>query len=166
LAKRHSQDSEHGSRQSSSSKRGVPLELSVVLAMLITVPMGLIVAIPALRTLGVTLAIATLALGALIQSLILNNAEPTGGFTGFNVQDAEFFGLNSMMAWTGRHVIANLVPSMTEIWIGPAAFIAVTSAAGVRLCVSSRTTCFRCGWSVKSSSQSLATSYRTTRSSR
>jgi hypothetical protein len=35
--------------------------------------------------------------GALIQSLILNNAELTGGFTGFNVQDAEFFGLNSMM---------------------------------------------------------------------
>jgi sulfate-transporting ATPase len=73
---------------------GVPVVFSIVLAMLVTVPVGLLVAIPALRTRGITLAIATLALGALIQSLVLNNSELTGGFTGFNVKDADIFGIS------------------------------------------------------------------------
>jgi ABC-type branched-subunit amino acid transport system ATPase component/ABC-type branched-subunit amino acid transport system permease subunit len=72
---------------------GIPLELAIVLAVLVTVPVGLLVAVPALRTRGITLAIATLALGALIQSLILNNGALTGGFTGFDVADEKFLGV-------------------------------------------------------------------------
>jgi sulfate-transporting ATPase len=73
---------------------GVPLEIAVILAMVITVPVGLIVAVPALRTRGITLAIATLALGALIQSLVLSNGALTGGFTGFQVRNETFLGIN------------------------------------------------------------------------
>jgi ABC-type branched-subunit amino acid transport system ATPase component/ABC-type branched-subunit amino acid transport system permease subunit len=73
---------------------GIPFELAVLLGILITVPAGLVVAVPALRTRGVTLAVATLALGALISSIVFNNASLTGGYEGLTIQNEQFFGLN------------------------------------------------------------------------
>jgi sulfate-transporting ATPase len=73
---------------------GIPFELAVLLGILITVPAGLVVAVPALRTRGVTLAVATLALGALISSIVFNNASLTGGYEGLTIQNEQFFGVN------------------------------------------------------------------------
>jgi ABC-type branched-subunit amino acid transport system ATPase component/ABC-type branched-subunit amino acid transport system permease subunit len=73
---------------------GIPFELAIVLGMAITIPVGLVVAVPALRTRGVTLAVSTLALGALISSIVFNNASLTGGYEGLTIQNERFFGIN------------------------------------------------------------------------
>jgi ABC-type branched-subunit amino acid transport system ATPase component/ABC-type branched-subunit amino acid transport system permease subunit len=72
---------------------GVPFVAALVLGVLATIPVGLAVALPALRTRGVNLAIATLGLGVTIQSLILSNPDYTGGpIRGTVVGAATFFG--------------------------------------------------------------------------
>ena len=43
----------------------VPIELAIVLGILLTIPVGLVFALPALRTRGVNLAVVTLGLGFL-----------------------------------------------------------------------------------------------------
>jgi ABC-type branched-subunit amino acid transport system ATPase component/ABC-type branched-subunit amino acid transport system permease subunit len=73
---------------------GVPLEFAILLGMVITVPAGLFVALPALRTRGVTLAVATLALGDLIYSMVLNSSALTGGFNGLVISNEKFLGIN------------------------------------------------------------------------
>jgi ABC-type branched-subunit amino acid transport system ATPase component/branched-subunit amino acid ABC-type transport system permease component len=52
---------------------GFPMWLAVVVAALATVPVGVVVAIPALRTRGSNLAIASLGLATVITALVLNN---------------------------------------------------------------------------------------------
>lgn len=61
---------------------GLPFALVVVVAMLGTVPIGLIVGLPSARTRGVTLAIATLGLAVAIEALIFNNGSIAGGQAG------------------------------------------------------------------------------------
>jgi ABC-type branched-subunit amino acid transport system ATPase component/ABC-type branched-subunit amino acid transport system permease subunit len=73
---------------------GLPFELVLVLGMLAAVPVGLVVAIPALRTRGVDLAIVTLGLGMAIQALILNNTSLTGGLNGTTVSNPKVFGIS------------------------------------------------------------------------
>jgi ABC-type branched-subunit amino acid transport system ATPase component/branched-subunit amino acid ABC-type transport system permease component len=55
---------------------------------------GTIVAIPALRTRGVNLAIVTLGLGLATQVAIFNSTSLTGGLSGINVRQPTLFGLN------------------------------------------------------------------------
>lgn len=71
---------------------GLPFELALALGVVCTIPVGLVVALPALRTRGVNLAVATLGLALMIQSLIFNNGALTGGFTGTTVHDPTLFG--------------------------------------------------------------------------
>ena len=54
--------------------------------------MGVLVALPAIRTRGVTLAIVTLALALVFSSLIFQNASMTGGFEGIGIANPEIFG--------------------------------------------------------------------------
>ena len=58
---------------------GWPFAAAAVLGVLATVPVGLVIALPALRTRGVNLAIATLGLGVTIDKLVLSNKDLTGG---------------------------------------------------------------------------------------
>ncbi len=53
---------------------------------------GVLVALPAIRTRGVTLAIVTLALSLVFSALIFQNASLTGGFEGIVVRSPEIFG--------------------------------------------------------------------------
>jgi len=55
---------------------------------------GMVFAVPAVRTRGVNLAIVTLGLGAAIDAMVFNNEGWTGGFSGTTVGNPTLFGLN------------------------------------------------------------------------
>jgi sulfate-transporting ATPase len=57
----------------------------VLLGALLTVPVGLLVGIPSVRTRGISLAVATLGLSVAIQSLVFGNKEFSGGDAGIPV---------------------------------------------------------------------------------
>jgi ABC-type branched-subunit amino acid transport system ATPase component/ABC-type branched-subunit amino acid transport system permease subunit len=73
---------------------GVPFELAIIIGIVATIPVGLLVALPALRTRGVNFAVATLALSVMISALILQNDSLSGGFTGTVVKPPTIFGLH------------------------------------------------------------------------
>ena len=52
---------------------GVAVELAIVLGILLTIPVGLVFAVPALRTRGVNLAVVTLGLGFLVSEVVFAN---------------------------------------------------------------------------------------------
>ncbi|HXC76669.1 MAG TPA: branched-chain amino acid ABC transporter ATP-binding protein/permease, partial [Candidatus Acidoferrum sp.] len=73
----------------------VPFLIAVVIAVAATSVVGLIVALPAVRVRGVNLAVVTLGLGAVINSVFLANPSFTGGaIRGTRVPDPSVFGVN------------------------------------------------------------------------
>ena len=72
----------------------LPMELAIVLAVAVTVPVGILVGLTALRTRGVNLAIATLGLGLLIERVVLGNADYTGGVAGTQLEPQTLFGIS------------------------------------------------------------------------
>jgi ABC-type branched-subunit amino acid transport system ATPase component/branched-subunit amino acid ABC-type transport system permease component len=73
---------------------GLPFELAVLLGVLAAIPIGLVVGSAALRARGLSLAIATLAFGVCIVSLVLSNYSINGGASGLNIGAFEIFGLH------------------------------------------------------------------------
>lgn len=71
---------------------GVPFLPALVIGILGTIPIGLLIALPALRTRGVNLAVVTIGLALSINSLLLNNANFTGGLIGTIVHPPTLFG--------------------------------------------------------------------------
>ena len=65
---------------------------AVVCGIAATVPVGLIFALPALRTRGITLAVVTLGLGSAMQSMVFNSGTLTGGAYGLNIAKISLFG--------------------------------------------------------------------------
>ena len=57
----------------------VPIELAILLGVLLTIPVGLVFALPALRTRGVNLAVVTLGLGFLVSEVVFANPNYLGG---------------------------------------------------------------------------------------
>ena len=76
------------------SELGTSFAVSLIIAIVLTIPVGLLVALPALRTRGVTLAISTLGFAIMIQALVFNNGSLTGGITGLAVPNPTLFGLD------------------------------------------------------------------------
>src|SRR3954447_17084867 len=74
---------------------GLGVELSMLLGVLLTIPVGLIFALPALRTRGVNLAVVTLGLGALVSDVVFANprylGEPLDG--GTRIGQIKLFGM-------------------------------------------------------------------------
>ena len=70
----------------------MPLVPTVLLASAMTAVVGAIVGLPALRTRGATLAVATLGLASAIVAVIFNNTKWTGGFAGITVPKLSLFG--------------------------------------------------------------------------
>jgi ABC-type branched-subunit amino acid transport system ATPase component/branched-subunit amino acid ABC-type transport system permease component len=56
----------------------VPIEIAIVLGILLTIPVGLLFAVPALRTRGVNLAVVTLGLGFLVSEVVFANPNYLG----------------------------------------------------------------------------------------
>ncbi len=71
----------------------LPFPLALVLGVALTVPVGILVSLPALRARGVDLAVATLGLAVVMQSVVLGNPEFTGGLMGTSLKPPTLFGL-------------------------------------------------------------------------
>jgi ABC-type branched-subunit amino acid transport system ATPase component/branched-subunit amino acid ABC-type transport system permease component len=63
---------------------------AALVAILVAIPIGLIFAMPALRTRGVNLAVITLGVGVAVNSVIFSNLDYTGGINGINVNTKVF----------------------------------------------------------------------------
>jgi sulfate-transporting ATPase len=74
--------------------QGTPLWLALILGTAATVPLGVLIALPAVRTRGINLAIVTLGLGTAIELMLFRNPEYTGSIQGTQVGDAHLFGVN------------------------------------------------------------------------
>ena len=76
---------------------GLPFPAVLLVAMLGTVPVGLVVGLPSARTRGVSLAVATLGLAVAIQALVFSNDSISGGQTGIALPNSgsfQVFGMN------------------------------------------------------------------------
>ena len=73
---------------------GFPFELALVAGVLGAIPVGVLVGLPALRTRGVNLAVATLGLALVIESQILNHPVRSGGFSGIAIGTPSLFGID------------------------------------------------------------------------
>ena len=72
---------------------GFPFPVALVAGVVCTIPVGILVALPALRARGVDLAVATLGLAVVMQSIVLGNPEFTGGLMGTSVAPPMLAGL-------------------------------------------------------------------------
>ncbi|MBM3554713.1 MAG: branched-chain amino acid ABC transporter permease [Alphaproteobacteria bacterium] len=84
---------------------GVPFPLSLVLAALISGFVGVLVAIPALRLVGLYLAIATFAFLIIIQEVLARWESVTGGNNGLRVPDMVLFGHELSEDWQKYYVV-------------------------------------------------------------
>jgi ABC-type branched-subunit amino acid transport system ATPase component/ABC-type branched-subunit amino acid transport system permease subunit len=73
---------------------GVPFGWAVLVGIAGGTVLGVLIALPAIRTRGINLAIATLALALMINSMIFNNGSLTGGYYGSVVKPPTLFGVN------------------------------------------------------------------------
>ena len=73
---------------------GFPVEAAIPLAILGTMVVGVVFAMPALKTRGVNLAVITLGLGVAVNETIFQNANLNGGLTGLEVGPRELFGMS------------------------------------------------------------------------
>lgn len=74
--------------------QGLPFAAVLVIGVVAAVPVGVLFALPALRTRGVNLAVATLGLALAIDRLLLGNKDFTGGFEGTVVEPPTVFGFS------------------------------------------------------------------------
>jgi ABC-type branched-subunit amino acid transport system permease subunit len=72
----------------------VPFPLGLLFAGLVTVPLGLLVGLPALRIRGINLAIITLGAGVAIDAFAFRNEQISGGLAGVRVPAPDLFGLD------------------------------------------------------------------------
>ena len=83
---------------------------AAVVGVLATVPVGVALALPAVRTRGITLAVVTLGLGSALELMLFNNGDLTGGYAGTNVGTPSIFGIDvGSAAHPGRYALLCLV---------------------------------------------------------
>lgn len=73
---------------------GWPFEAAIIVAIVASVAIGLVFAIPALRSEGISLAIVTLGLATVVSAMIFNNVALTGGSEGTRVGRQTLFGID------------------------------------------------------------------------
>jgi ABC-type branched-subunit amino acid transport system permease subunit len=73
---------------------GVPFPVGLLFAGLVTVPLGLLVGVPALRIRGINLAIITLGAGVAIDAFVFRNEQISGGLAGVSVPAPTLFGVD------------------------------------------------------------------------
>jgi ABC-type branched-subunit amino acid transport system ATPase component/ABC-type branched-subunit amino acid transport system permease subunit len=74
--------------------RDFPFLLALVIGVVASVSLGVVFAIPAVRTRGINLAIVTLGLGTAIELMLFRNREYTGGVAGTQVGNPDVFGFD------------------------------------------------------------------------
>ena len=73
---------------------GLPVGVSLLAAVGVSAGAGIIVAIPAMRTTGIYLAVATLAFAVIVEQIVSHWGTVTGGFRGMVVPEAQVFGVD------------------------------------------------------------------------
>jgi ABC-type branched-subunit amino acid transport system ATPase component/branched-subunit amino acid ABC-type transport system permease component len=76
------------------STQDIPFWIALIIGVAATVPLGVLFALPAVRTRGINLAIVTLGLGTAIELILFNNQNYTGGQAGTIVKNPTVFGLD------------------------------------------------------------------------
>jgi ABC-type branched-subunit amino acid transport system ATPase component/branched-subunit amino acid ABC-type transport system permease component len=76
------------------SANGWPFEVALVAAVIGTTLVGVVVALPAIRTRGTSLAVATLAIALMFNALIFTNSSVTGGVVGLPIKRVSFAGID------------------------------------------------------------------------
>ena len=76
------------------SADGWPFEAALVAAVVGTTIVGVVVALPAIRTRGTSLAVATLAIALMFNALIFTNSSVTGGVVGLPIERVSFAGID------------------------------------------------------------------------
>lgn len=90
--------------------RGWPLVAALPMSMLFTGVVGAIVAVPALRLVGIYLAIATLAFSMIVEQIVTRWESVTGGSRGMTIPPAELFGIS--LSSPGRFYFLCLIALM------------------------------------------------------
>ena len=72
----------------------VPFPVAVIIGVATAIPIGVVVGLPALRSRGVNLAVATLGLALVIEELVFNSVPRTGGLQGTDVGRPHLAGLD------------------------------------------------------------------------
>jgi ABC-type branched-subunit amino acid transport system ATPase component/branched-subunit amino acid ABC-type transport system permease component len=89
---------------------GIPFGFAALIGILATIPLGVVFAIPAVRTRGINLAIVTLGLGSAVELVLFDNGKYTGGYFGTNVGAPHLFGMNfDPVLHTNRYAFLCLV---------------------------------------------------------
>jgi len=96
----------------------IPFLLGLVAGVLAAVPLGLLFALPAVRTRGINLAIVTLGLGTTIELMLFRNRNYTGGVQGTQVGNPDLFGFDiSSIRYPERYGIFVLAMAIAAVWI-------------------------------------------------
>lgn len=104
---------------------------AAVVAVLATIPVGLIIGLPAVRTRGTSLAVVTLGLAVTFQSMVLNNPFIGGGLAGLPLGEPTFFGIP--MDFTNHPRTFSTLALITLVLVGVLVLNLRRSGAGRRL---------------------------------
>ena len=108
---------------------GLPWIVSLVLAALITIPIGALIALPAIRLSGIYLALATFAFGLILEVMFYNSELMFGPSTaGLPMPRPEAFGLDTDLGY--YYLVLAVVAACTLFLVAPAAH--ATRAAAPR----------------------------------
>ena len=72
----------------------VPFEVAFAVGVLAAIPLGMLFALPAVRTRGISLAVVTLGLGTALEYMVFNSGPLTGGVSGTDIGEPSVFGIN------------------------------------------------------------------------
>ena len=96
----------------------IPFLLGLVAGVAAAVPLGLLFALPAVRTRGINLAIVTLGLGTTMELMLFRNRSYTGGVRGTQVGNPDLFGYDiSSIRYPERYGIFVLAMAVIAVWM-------------------------------------------------
>jgi ABC-type branched-subunit amino acid transport system ATPase component/branched-subunit amino acid ABC-type transport system permease component len=89
---------------------GLPFFLALVIGVIVIAPLGALFALPAARTRGLSLAVATMGIGTALEFMVFNNASLTGGAMGLDVTPPSLFGFSlDAILEPGRYAVFAMV---------------------------------------------------------
>jgi len=96
----------------------IPFLLALVAGVLAAVPVGMLFALPAVRTRGINLAIVTLGLGTTMELMLFRNRNYTGGVQGTQVGNPDLFGFDiGSIRYPERYGIFVLAMAILAVWM-------------------------------------------------
>ncbi|NQW60070.1 branched-chain amino acid ABC transporter ATP-binding protein/permease [bacterium] len=101
-----------------SSVFGIPFGVALVVGVVSAVPLGMLFAVPAVRTRGLNLAIVTLGMGTSLELMLFRNRSYTGGVKGTLVESPSIFGYSlDSVQYPERYGIFVLALALLAVWV-------------------------------------------------